>query len=128
MANFVRDTNTLLDVQNTVSQSHGAASCPFVIVLSDGRLNKDNVRKYMREAQDKRYLYIFVILDAPKKTEKGKAQAGILGLKSAVNKVVSGSSKPQMKLVPYLQDFPFSYYIIVRDLEQLPSALSTLLV
>jgi hypothetical protein len=37
-----------------------------VIILSDGRFNKNNVRKYMQEATEKRYLYIFVILDAPK--------------------------------------------------------------
>ena len=77
MASFVRDTNKLLDVQNMVSQSHGATSCPFVIVLSDGRLNKENVRKYMQEAQEKRYLYIFVILDL--KASPGK---GIFSLKS----------------------------------------------
>ena len=61
MANFVSDSNKLLDLQNC---SGGAAmNCPFVIVLSDGRFNKDNARKYIREAQEKRYLYIFVILD-----------------------------------------------------------------
>ena len=44
----------------------GAMSCPFVIVLSDGRFNKANVQRHMQEATEKRYLYIFVILDAPK--------------------------------------------------------------
>ena len=47
MAHFVRDANKLLDVQNTTSQSAGATSCPFVIILSDGRFNKNHVRKYM---------------------------------------------------------------------------------
>jgi len=97
MANFVRDANKLLDLQNTASQIGGGVSCPFVIVLSDGRFNKNNVRKYMQEAREKRYLYIFVILDVVK---PGKAtqppagrsaahqasseQAGILSLRSAV--------------------------------------------
>ena len=40
MANFVKDANKLLDIQNTASQSAGSTSCPFVIVLSDGRFNK----------------------------------------------------------------------------------------
>lgn len=44
MANFVRDANKLLDFQNTDSQLRGGTSCPFVIVLSDGRFNKNNVR------------------------------------------------------------------------------------
>jgi Mg-chelatase subunit ChlD len=37
---------------------------PFVIILSDGRFNKGNVRPYLNEAHEKRYLYIFVILDS----------------------------------------------------------------
>ena len=39
---------------------------PFVIVLSDGRFNKSNVRQYLSEAKEKKYLYIFVILDTVK--------------------------------------------------------------
>lgn len=65
MANFVRDANVLLD-----SQSLGTGdslSLPFVIVLSDGRFNKNNVRQYIAEAREKKYLYIFVILDQVKK-------------------------------------------------------------
>ncbi len=65
MANFVRDANVLLD-----SQSLGTGdtlSLPFVIVLSDGRFNKNNVRQYIAEAREKKYLYIFVILDQFKK-------------------------------------------------------------
>ena len=104
-------------------------SCPFVIILSDGRFNKNNVRKYMQEAQEKRYLYIFVILDAPKpqneQSSKSKdSQAGILSLRSAVKE----PGQSGIKLVPYLKDFPFSYYCIVQDLHQLPSALGSILV
>lgn len=61
MANFVRDTNQMLDSQN--SGTGDAMNCPFVIVLSDGRFNKNNVRPYLAEAREKKYLYIFVILD-----------------------------------------------------------------
>jgi midasin len=128
MANFVRDSNKLLDVQNSASQMGGATSCPFVIILSDGRFNKQNVRRYMQEAHEKRYLYIFVILDAIKpgknETRETKDKAGILSLRSAI-KADNGTG---IKLVPYLRDFPFSYYCIVNDLNQLPSALGSILV
>jgi len=50
MANFMCDSNKLLDLQNASSQSQGAMSCPFTIVLSDGRFNKANVMKYIQEA------------------------------------------------------------------------------
>lgn len=79
MANFVSDANKLLDLQNAGNSL--AVNCPFVIVLSDGRLNKNNVRRYIREAKEKRYLYIFVILDKP----NGKAAqtpAAAQGVKS----------------------------------------------
>ena len=108
MANFVSDANSLLDTQN----AGNAMSCPFVIVLSDGRFNKDNVRKYMREAKEKRYLFVFVVLD---KDAKDKS---ILGMKSAVKKPEGG-----IKLEPYLKDFPFDYYCVVQDCEQLPQSL-----
>jgi Mg-chelatase subunit ChlD len=65
MANFVRDANVLLDSQSLGSGD--SLSLPFVIVLSDGRFNKNNVRQYIAEAREKKYLYIFVILDQVKK-------------------------------------------------------------
>jgi 23S rRNA G2069 N7-methylase RlmK/C1962 C5-methylase RlmI len=52
-----------------------------VIILSDGRFNKQNVMKYLAEAQEKRYLYIFVILDPPK---DGKTDKSIMNLRSTV--------------------------------------------
>lgn len=85
----------------------------------------------MQEAAEKRYLYIFVILDAPKpqnsdqqSTKSKDSQAGILSLRSAIKE----PGQSGIKLVPYLKDFPFSYYCIVQDLHQLPSALGSILV
>jgi len=130
MANFMRDANKLLDLQNASSQLQGAMSCPFTIILSDGRFNKANALKYIQEAQEKRYLYIFVILDAAAKTPKdqkaGRNTTGssILNLRSAV-KSEDGTG---MKIMPYLKDFPFAYYCIVSDLRELPSALASILV
>ena len=101
-----------------------------MIVLSDGRFNKDNVRRYIREAKEKRYLYIFVILDKVKAQKqektKNKMQAGdgsILSLRHAVKQASGG-----IKLMPYLKDFPFDYYCIVQETEDLPSAIGTILV
>lgn len=94
-----------------------------MIVLSDGRFNKGNVRQYLSEAREKRYLYIFVILDSVKESQAGKSDGSILSMKS-VEKAADGG----IQLVPYLKDFPFEYYCIVRDVHQLPAALGTILV
>ena len=115
MANFVSDSNKLLDMQNT---SSAGSSCPFVIVLSDGRFNKENVRRYMREAKEKKYLYIFVCLD-----KKGSKDQSIMQMKSA-NKQPNGG----IKLDSYMKDFPFEYYCVVSDTSQLPQSLGTILV
>lgn len=76
----MKDSNALLDTQN--ANNMNAMNTPFCIVLSDGRFNKDNVREYVREAKEKNYLYIFVILDKLKENKKGK-DTGILGMRSA---------------------------------------------
>jgi midasin len=93
-----------------------ALNCPFVIILSDGRFNKNNVRPYLREAKEKKYLYIFVILDTINEVDENntqnKSDGSILSLKS-VEKVEGGSG---IKLISYLKDFPFDYYCIVRDI------------
>lgn len=114
MANFVSDSNKLLDMQN----SSTAVSCPFVIVLSDGRFNKENVRRYMREAKEKKYLYIFVVLD-----KKGTKDQSIMHMRSAVKQSNGG-----IKLDSYMKDFPFDYYCVVSDTSQLPQSLGTILV
>lgn len=74
--------------------SGGSLSLPFVIVLSDGRFNKDNVRRFMREAKEKRYLYVFVCLDKPVEANNkkevatpkraGAADSGLMSMKSAI--------------------------------------------
>mmetsp|Transcript_35962 Transcript_35962/g.47325 ORF Transcript_35962/g.47325 Transcript_35962/m.47325 type:complete len:132 (-) Transcript_35962:151-546(-) len=131
MANFVCDANKLLDLQNGGNSL--AVNCPFVIVLSDGRFNKDNVRRYIREAKEKRYLYIFVILDKQQPqtivggTKMQKSQS-ILNMRSAVKAADAGSKGGRVSLVPYLRDFPFDYYCIVGDVSELPNALGTILV
>ena len=106
-----------------MQNSSTVLNCPFVIILSDGRFNKANVRPYLQEAREKKYLYIFVILDAPVKKENSKSDGSILSMKS-VEKQDNGG----IKLVPYLKDFPFEYYCIVRDIHQLPAALGGILV
>ena len=117
MANFVRDANQMLD--GVV----GDSSLPFVIVLSDGRFNKGNVRPFLNEAREKHFLYIFVVLDSVKEqapvedgaSKKKQSDGSILSMKSVEKSEAGG-----IKLVPYLKDFPFEYYCIVRDVHQLP--------
>ena len=58
--------------------------------------------------------------------KKGPSQSdgSILSMKS----VEKTEGQAGIKLVPYLKDFPFEYYCIVRDVQQLPAALGNILV
>jgi midasin (ATPase involved in ribosome maturation) len=38
------------------------------------------------------------------------------------------TEKAGMKLVPYLKDFPFEYYCVIQDIQELPNALGSILV
>lgn len=65
-----------------------------------------------------------MILDqASENGENKKADGSILNMKS-----VEKQEDEKIKLVPYLKDFPFEYYCIVREVKQLPNALSNILI
>jgi len=86
MANFVKDTNKFLDF-------HKKETPPCVIVISDGRFNKTNVRMPLAEGREKGFLYVLVILDASVDKD---APSNILNLKQAQKKDGGG-----IKLEPY---------------------------
>lgn len=76
----------------------------------------------MREAKEKRYLYVFVCLDKPVETNNkkdaanakrtGAAESGLMSMKSAMKQ-----PDGKIKLEPYLKDFPFDYYCLVQQIE-----------
>lgn len=77
-------------------------------------MNKDYVRPYLREAKKRDIIYVFIIVDSDK--------ASILNTKSAM---IDASGKVKMKL--YMSDFPFEYFLIVRNVRELGDVLATTL-
>jgi len=55
----------------------------------------------VREAKEKKYLYIFVILD-------NKEKESIYNVRSAIK-----NEKGMVRLTPYLKNFPFEYYCVI---------------
>lgn len=76
------------------------------ILVSDGRMNKELVRTPLAEAEQKEYLYLYIILDREKQEES------IVNDKTTQVERVNG--KMNVIIRPYLQDFPFRYYVIVN--------------
>lgn len=88
-------------------------------ILSDGRFNKDIARPFCLEGEETGILYIYIILDNedPKKS--------ILNYRTTKIKKVDG--KTQVLITPYLEDFPFKNYIIVRNIRELSGILVSIL-
>ena len=74
-------------------------------------------------------MIVFVVVDsAAQKTDasggsgQGKAQS-IVDLQRA-EFVKDADGNPQLNMVKYLDTFPFRYYLIVRDVQELPGVLA----
>ena len=95
------------------------------LILSDGLTPSaahDSIRRLLREAMEERIMIVFIIMDDRDKT---KADS-VLELKEA--KFVKGpDGESKVVIERYLDAFPFQYYLIVHNLEDLPTALAGLL-
>ena len=112
--NFMGDCNKLLDGLHTENRN-------IVFIISDGRFNKKKVNPYIMEADDKKYLYVFILLDNHSIDSKNS----IFNMKSAeMVKLEDGTT--DYKINRYLDDFPFKYYTVVQDITHLPKVLSNI--
>ncbi|KIW72903.1 hypothetical protein PV04_01064 [Phialophora macrospora] len=97
------------------------------LIVSDGHISDhDAVARLLRRAHDdERIIVVFVIVDA--------GQESILDLKEAVYERDpnatdgSGADEPKLRMKRYLDGFPFPYYLVVREVRDLPNVLATAL-
>ena len=76
------------------------------LIVSDGHINKQLARTAIADAEQHDVLYIYIILDKSDPTQS------ILHYKTTTVEKVDGKSR--MIITPYLEDFPFRYYLIVN--------------
>ncbi|KAM0253891.1 hypothetical protein ACHAQJ_007123 [Trichoderma viride] len=96
----------------------------LALILSDGLTpssDHESIRRLLREAMEERIMIVFIIMDD---TGKKKGDS-VLELKEA--KFVNEGGESRVVIERYLDTFPFQYYLIVHNLEELPSALAGLL-
>lgn len=98
------------------------------LILSDGHCSDHAaISRLVRQAQQEKIIIVFVIVDA--------GEESILDLKEAVfeqdpaSASGLGGAVPEMRVRTkrYLEDFPFPYYLVVRDVRDLPGVLATAL-
>ncbi|KAI1738338.1 hypothetical protein F4680DRAFT_450092 [Xylaria scruposa] len=93
----------------------------LALILSDGLTpssEHEDIQVLLREAIEERIMIVFIIMDD---TTKKKEQS-VLKLKK-----VKFLGNDEIKTEYYLDTFPFQYYLVVHNLEDLPGALAGLL-
>jgi midasin len=92
------------------------------LIISDGICeDHDTIRRLVRTALEERIMVVFIIVDAVK-------GSSILDLSQANFEADPDSGgEMKLKMKRYLEDFPFPYYLVVRDVRELPSVLATAL-
>lgn len=87
------------------------------LIISDGICEDHNtLRALVRNALDQQIMMIFIVVD--NKPEKDS----ILNMTNVKYTIKDGKYGIQMN--PYLETFPFQYFMVLRDINSLPEALS----
>jgi midasin len=101
------------------------------LIISDGVCeNHPSIRQLVREAHEERIMIVFVVVDSASQNTgasgggnaPGKGQS-IVDLQRA-EFVKDANGESQLNMVKYLDTFPFRYYLIVRDVQELPGVLA----
>eukprot|EP01113_Clastostelium_recurvatum_P030736 TRINITY_DN3768_c1_g1_i1.p1 TRINITY_DN3768_c1_g1~~TRINITY_DN3768_c1_g1_i1.p1 ORF type:complete len:495 (-),score=188.49 TRINITY_DN3768_c1_g1_i1:34-1518(-) len=108
-----------------VKQGGQGQTMQLMFIISDGWSLRDpaNTRKWIREAAQKNIFIVFLVIDNPNPA----AKAGTSGAsKSHSITQFETVSFVEGKVVrtPYMLDFPFTYYVILRDLPSLPQIIA----
>ncbi|KAM3143024.1 hypothetical protein pb186bvf_004842 [Paramecium bursaria] len=86
-------------------------------IISDGKFNKKMVRPLIKEAEELKILYIFIIMDHENQS--------IRNIRSTNYVMKDGKQKLEIK--GYLEDFPFKYYMLINQPSELNSVLINIL-
>ena len=115
---LVADSITLFREARRKSVSTGTELWQLELIISDGVCeDHDTIRRLVRQAQEEQIMIVFVIVDSLSK------QDSILDMSQAVFEPdATGETKLQIKR--YLDGFPFSYYLVVGNVRELPGVLS----
>ncbi|TIA99817.1 hypothetical protein E3P84_02013 [Wallemia ichthyophaga] len=93
----------------------------LMFVLSDGICsNHEKMARLLRRAQEDKVLIVFVVLDSLKEDSNS-----VLSMTQASYKMLEG--RPQLSVERYMDTFPFPYYVVVRNIDNLPDILSSTL-
>ncbi|KAH8671889.1 hypothetical protein BGZ60DRAFT_514599 [Tricladium varicosporioides] len=127
ITNLVRESISLFRTARSRASNSPTDLWQLSLIISDGVCDSsehDSIRRLLREAIEERIMMVFVIVDDVKGKKKGES---VVDLKEAKFVKDEGTGRSEVKIVRYLDTFPFQYYIVVGDVKELPGVLATLL-
>lgn len=123
--NMVQTLDAILQVLETAKQTSSAASAnsaveftQIVFLISDGRFDSDGrarIRKLVETALERQQLIVLLIVDQAGEANK---QTSIVETKSVT------FNKGKVEMVPYLDRYPFPYYVLLPTSTLLPEVLA----
>jgi midasin len=91
------------------------------LIISDGICeDHETIRRLVRQAQEERIMIVFIILDAA----KGSSILDLTQASFEPDDSAMGTGEMKLKMKKYLEGFPFAYYLVVRDVRELPAVLA----
>ncbi|KIW02392.1 uncharacterized protein PV09_06212 [Verruconis gallopava] len=91
----------------------------LMIVVSDAICrDSESIRRLTRKAQEEKIMIVFVVVDSGAKEVDGRQVGSIMDLQGAEFK------DGQVRMYKYMDVFPFRWWVVVRDVRELPGVLS----
>ena len=112
------------DARTKSSAREAADLWQLQIIISDGHIGSDSddsVRRLVRRAREEKIMSVFVVVD--------NSEESIVDLKEVVFEKDPSDENGEMKVRTkrYLEGFPFQYYVVVREVRDLPGVLGRVL-
>jgi midasin len=103
----------------------------LLIVVGDGICeDHDAVRRLVRRAREERVMCVFVVVDcvaAKGERRRGGRAPGIMELQTARFAADEASGEMRLVRARYMDTFPFEWWVVVRDVRELPGVLASAL-
>src|SRR6201996_6360807 len=99
------------------------------LIISDGICeDHPSLRQLVRQAHEERIMIVFIVIDPAVRSSgiSNGSKQSIMDLQAA-EFIKDESGEMQLKMTKYLDTFPFRYYLLVRDVQELPGVLATAL-
>ncbi|XP_066850638.1 midasin isoform X2 [Anser cygnoides] len=118
IAQFLESSSSMFAAAQQLSQNINPETAQLLLIVSDGRglflEGKERVTAAVQAAQNANIFVIFVVLDNP------NSRDSILDIKVPIFK--GPGELPEIR--SYMEEFPFPFYMILRDVNALPETLS----